>query len=143
MARINRAGREYRRWLEDRVIEHHGRIDEEQAHVIDEAVECELDRMVCRWLFRQKLDGMDVAQVLACSRQGREAVKARNRAVLVLKIGAAAIDPWASLALPMRHDSPDASGSTQGDLAEPDIEEEAADAAGDVLAIEGSEEGIE
>lgn len=86
LARVTRDVRKYRRYLEDCVTREHGKIDDEQHHLIDEACACEVHAAVCRWLMRTKLDTMSHADILACSREIPRTKRDRNRAIERLKL---------------------------------------------------------
>ena len=58
LERVERAAREYRRYLEAAVLEARGEISHICAHWIDEAVSWSIHADICRWLLRQKLSTM-------------------------------------------------------------------------------------
>ena len=95
MCRQTQNGRRYRRMLEEAITELRGEVNLTDAHLVDEASQAEMHAGLCRWLMRNKLDTMSVADIRACSEQILKAKTARNKAVERLKLtrdGREAID---------------------------------------------------
>ena len=84
--RVQRFVLQYRRTLEDAVIEVRNEVGLIDAHVIDAACKHEQHAGVCRHLLRQKIETMSVADVRECSKQIATATDARNKAVRELQL---------------------------------------------------------
>jgi hypothetical protein len=103
MRRQTQQARKYRRQLEALVIDAKGEVNSTDAHLIDEAATAEVHAAVCRWLLRDRLDKMSVADVSRCSEQILKAKTIRNKAVERLKLDAPPPDPWSVIdALPTK-----------------------------------------
>jgi hypothetical protein len=79
-------GRRYRRALEDATIEVRGEVSVTDAHLIDTATAAMVHAGICRWLLREKIDGMGATDVLACSREMLRAKETRDRSVRALRL---------------------------------------------------------
>ncbi len=83
---LKREGRAYRRAIEDAVVEAHGEVSVMQAHYIDTAAAATVHAAICRWILREKLDGMTTPDVLACSREILKAKETRDRCIRLLQL---------------------------------------------------------
>jgi len=81
MRRLLSDGRAYRRSLETIVENQKGIITTLDAHLIDEAVACEMHAGVCRWLLREKLSKMSPGDIASCSEKIVKVKTARNKAI--------------------------------------------------------------
>jgi len=86
LARLKSTVRAYRRDLEAACVEAHKEVGITQAHLIDAAVAAETHAGVCRWLLNQRLDTMEVGDIVKCSQALMLAKEARNRAVKSLML---------------------------------------------------------
>lgn len=85
MISVKREARAYRRYLERTVLEAKRVIDDEDLHLIDAAVGATMAVGVNRWLLRNRLDKMTVADIRACNKEMRDAK--RDRAKIVKELG--------------------------------------------------------
>jgi hypothetical protein len=85
MISCKREARAYRRELERTVLEVKSVIDPEDCHLIDAAVGATIAVAVNRWLLRNRLDTMTVADIRACNKEMRDAK--RDRAKIVKELG--------------------------------------------------------
>lgn len=95
---IKRHGNEYRRFLEDQIIERHGQIGVYEAGIIQTAMEAVNHAMKCQHWLREAYDDLTWAERLAFSRDIAKHLEIRDRAVEKLKVevmGTAADDPFA------------------------------------------------
>jgi len=81
MRRQTDAARAYRRGLEQAVLDAKGEISVTDCHLIDAAAGAELHQAVCRWILREKLEKMSVADITKCSAEIMKSRETRNRAV--------------------------------------------------------------
>lgn len=109
LERVTRDARRYRRYLETRVEQEHGRLNDEHHHLIDEACANEVHAAVCRWLLRTKIETMSAADILACSRDIPKVKRERNRAVERLKL-CEPFDPWKAIDAAVVTDANDTAG---------------------------------
>jgi len=86
LSRVTRYCRKYRMGLEAAVADAHGEVTLTMAHHVDAAAGHEQHLQVMRWLMRQKLDKMSVADVVKCSSAMAKARDDRNRAVQALNL---------------------------------------------------------
>jgi hypothetical protein len=105
MLRQTRMARKYRRGLEQLVMTAKGEVDAVDAHLIDEASGAETHASICRWLLRERLDTMTVADITRCSEGIMRARAIRNRAVERLNLNAPAALPWQVIDQPKEDES--------------------------------------
>lgn len=86
MLSVRREARAYRRELEAAVLDAKGVIDVEDHHLIDAASGCTIAIGVNRWLLRQKLETMSVADIRACNKEMRDAKRERAKIVKELRL---------------------------------------------------------
>ena len=111
LVRVTRYCRKYRRELQQAVIDVYGEVDEGAAHYVDEACAWEQHRQVCRWLLRDRLPEMKVADIRECSKAMAYAVSQRNLAVRHLELDSKAGDN----VLDVLYSPPDDSPKDNGD----------------------------
>lgn len=79
-------GRQYRRAMEDIILENKGDISVEDAHLLDTACAAVIHGGVCRWLLRQKIGAMTHSDILTCSRELLQSKERRDKAVKALRV---------------------------------------------------------
>jgi hypothetical protein len=84
--RVSNEARVYRRDLEALVVEDRGCISAEDAHLVDEASSATTHAGVMRWLMRERIDKMSVADLSKCSEGIMKAKRLRNAAIRALKL---------------------------------------------------------
>jgi hypothetical protein len=84
MVAVKREGRAYRRAIEAAVLDAKGDIGLTDAHLIDTATAAVIQAGICRWLLRNKIEGMSTADVRGCSQDIVKAKERRDAAVKAL-----------------------------------------------------------
>lgn len=100
LSRVTRYVRKYREILETEVAEAHGEISLTQAHLIDSACGWEQALGVLRWLLREKLAVMSVADIRECVKSQATARDNRNKAVMALELDRPPANPWDAIDVP-------------------------------------------
>lgn len=105
---VKREGRAYRRALEAEVLAVKGEIGMTDCHLIDTAAAATIQCGICRWLLRNRLETMTVADILRCSQDQVRAKAARDAAVKALGLDTPPPAPWAVIdATPKALPTPD------------------------------------
>jgi hypothetical protein len=99
MTSVKREARAYRRALEAEVLEAKGTISTTDCHLIDSATAATLQAGVIRWLLREKIATMTVADIRGCSNDIVRAKAARDAAVKALGLDRPAPMPWMEVEL--------------------------------------------
>ena len=94
LSRVTRYSRLYRAQLEEAVCQSHGEVTLTQAHLVDSAAGWQQALGVLRWLMREKLAEMSVADIRECVKAMAAARDARNRAVMALDLDRPPPNPW-------------------------------------------------
>jgi hypothetical protein len=94
MISVKREALAYRRAIEAKVVEAKGEIGLTDAHLVDTAASATMQAGICRWLLRNKIGTMSVADIRACSSDIVRAKERRDAAVRLLNLDKPPADPW-------------------------------------------------
>lgn len=112
---VRREGRAYRRALEAEVMAIKGEINTADAHLIDTATAATIQAGICRWLMRNKIGTMSVADIRGCSQDQVKAKERRDAAVKALGLDAPPPAPWAVIdPTPKALPAPEGTGEQEG-----------------------------
>lgn len=111
---VRREGRAYRRALEAEVMALKGEVNTADAHLIDTATAATIQAGICRWLMRNKIGTMSVADIRGCSQDQVKAKERRDAAVRALALDTPPPAPWAVIDVtPKALPSPDGDADEQ------------------------------